>query len=196
MTMEETIRLRNITERVLLSPRLCAEQFRLYASTHPSKTAAHSLNFCADFLDSHCRDIDANRALASEHGSNVSVIAEAMAGQSKSPDDVADLREAAAFLRELGSSSIKPAAPLSEAAAPRQADWRPIAEANKSGPAVWAFNGEQVRMRWTSGPDWALWIYDDEQLSDICPDPPQPTHFMVLPADPINEAGESPANAQ
>lgn len=63
-------------------------------------------------------------------------------------------------------------------------EWQPIETAPKDGTPIWAYNGEQVRMRWIHGDDYALWVYDDDLLSDVCPDPEQPTHWMSLPAPP------------
>ncbi|HEU0196171.1 MAG TPA: hypothetical protein VFQ88_03015 [Nevskiaceae bacterium] len=64
--------------------------------------------------------------------------------------------------------------------------WRDIATAPKDGTAIWAFNGEQARMRWIAGDGYALWIYDDALLGDACPDPDQPTHWMPLPSEPVS----------
>lgn len=63
--------------------------------------------------------------------------------------------------------------------------WRPIEAAPKDGTEVWAFcDGEQVRMRWIEGADYALWIYADEILADVCPEPARPTHWQPLPPTP------------
>lgn len=62
--------------------------------------------------------------------------------------------------------------------------WWPIEEAPKDGREVWAFNGEQGRMRWIEGEDYALWAWADELLSDVDPCPGQPTHWMPLPEPP------------
>mgnify|MGYP006266670133 CR=1 FL=1 len=62
--------------------------------------------------------------------------------------------------------------------------WQPIETAPTNGTVIWAFNGEQVRMRWSQGDQWALWIYDDDVLNDIDPSPDQPTHWMPLPEPP------------
>lgn len=65
--------------------------------------------------------------------------------------------------------------------------WQPIEIAPKDGAVVWAFNGSQARMRWIlieGHLHVGLWIWDDEDLSDIDPDPYQPTHWMPLPAPP------------
>ena len=44
-------------------------------------------------------------------------------------------------------------------------DWQPISTAPKNC-AVWAFNGEQQRMRWIEGEGYALWIHDEELLNE------------------------------
>lgn len=62
--------------------------------------------------------------------------------------------------------------------------WPPIETAPKDGSVIWAFNGEQARMKWVSGDNYALWIWDDCALSDIDPSPEQPTHWMPLPEPP------------
>ncbi len=64
------------------------------------------------------------------------------------------------------------------------AGWQPIETAPMDGTIVWAFNGEQGRMKWVSGSNYALWIWDECTLSDIDPSPEQPSHWMPLPAAP------------
>lgn len=86
-------------------------------------------------------------------------------------------------LRDLLAASPSSAAAISR--------WQPICEAPKDGTEVWAFNGEQGRMRWIEGDGYALWAWADTLLSDTDPMPTQPTHFMPLPADPA-----SPLRAQ
>lgn len=56
-TKEQTINhKKEITCEKTLTPKQCAEQFRMYAQSHPSKDSKHSLNFCADFLDNYCKE--------------------------------------------------------------------------------------------------------------------------------------------
>lgn len=62
--------------------------------------------------------------------------------------------------------------------------WLPIESAPRDGTEVWAFNGEQARMKFISGDGYALWVWADELLCDADPDPPQPTHYMDLPPKP------------
>lgn len=62
--------------------------------------------------------------------------------------------------------------------------WLPIESAPKDGTPIWAYNGEQARMRWTEGETYALWIWDDELISDVDPVPESPTHWMPMPAAP------------
>ena len=62
--------------------------------------------------------------------------------------------------------------------------WQPIETAPKDKP-IWAFNGEQGVMHWTEGDTWALWVWTDELVSDADPNPDQPTHYMPLPAAPV-----------
>lgn len=65
--------------------------------------------------------------------------------------------------------------------------WQSIETAPKDGTEVWAFNGEQARMRWIEGPGYALWVWVDELLEDADPSPDQPTHWRPLPAAPKQE---------
>ena len=63
--------------------------------------------------------------------------------------------------------------------------WQPIESAIKQeGELIWAFNGEQAAMRYTKTPDGDLWCWLDEALSDIDPEPQQPTGWMPLPKAP------------
>lgn len=59
-------------------------------------------------------------------------------------------------------------------------NWQPIETAPKDGTEVWAFNGEQARMRWIEGDGYALWAWADELLSEVDPCPEQPTHWVPL----------------
>ncbi|MEN4917528.1 DUF551 domain-containing protein [Achromobacter spanius] len=65
-------------------------------------------------------------------------------------------------------------------------EWKPIESAPKDGTEVWAYNGEQARMRWTEGECYALWIWADDLVSDADPCPDQPTHWMPLPPAPTS----------
>ncbi|GAB2704208.1 DUF551 domain-containing protein [Comamonas sediminis] len=65
--------------------------------------------------------------------------------------------------------------------------WQSIETAPKDGTEVWAFNGEQARMRWIEGPGYALWVWVDALLEDADPSPDQPTHWQPLPAAPKQE---------
>lgn len=62
--------------------------------------------------------------------------------------------------------------------------WQSIETAPKDGTVIWAFNGEQGRMKWISGDGYALWSWDDETLADIDASPDQPTNWMPLPEPP------------
>ena len=66
--------------------------------------------------------------------------------------------------------------------------WLPIESAPRDGTVVWAFNGEADRMKWICGDGYDLFIYADELLADVCPDPDQPTHWQPLPAAPMTAA--------
>ena len=65
--------------------------------------------------------------------------------------------------------------------------WKPIETAPKDRE-IWSFNGEQGRMVWSQGDEWALWVWCDELLSDADPSPAQPTHWMPLPSAPQGAA--------
>lgn len=82
---------------------------------------------------------------------------------------------------------------VSEAAAAlvaKDAPWLPMDSAPKDGTPIWAFNGEQGVMKWieggTPGEDghYALWVWQDQVLSDVDPEPDQPTAWRALPAPP------------
>lgn len=84
-----------------------------------------------------------------------------------------------------GSASAQAAQAFSQPAFSSEPSWRPIADAPRDGTEVWAFNGEQARMKWIEGEGYALWVWADPLLSDADPSPPQPSHFVPLLADPI-----------
>ncbi|MCM2574521.1 hypothetical protein NAT65_25830 [Achromobacter xylosoxidans] len=64
------------------------------------------------------------------------------------------------------------------------AGWLPIESAPKDGTEIWAYNGEQARMRWVEGECYALWIWADDLLADADPSPEQPTYWQTVPAAP------------
>lgn len=66
--------------------------------------------------------------------------------------------------------------------------WQKIEAAPRyDGSVIWAYtDGEQARMRWLVTPDGDLWVWDDEALQDVDPDPVQPTHWMPLPPPPTD----------
>jgi len=82
------------------------------------------------------------------------------------------------------------------ATAARAQGWKLIEEAPKDGTEIWAFNGEQGRMRWSEGgkgdESWALWVWADELLNDIDPNPDQPTHFTLLLSAPVVQEARRP----
>ncbi len=73
------------------------------------------------------------------------------------------------------------------------AGWLPIESAPKDGTEIWAYNGEQARMRWVEGECYALWIWADDLLADADPSPEQPTYWQTVPAAPgvstVEDAG-------
>jgi len=73
------------------------------------------------------------------------------------------------------------------------AGWQPIETAPKDGENIWAFNGEQGVMHWIDVDVVALWVWEDDLLSDADPEPVQPTHWMPLPPPPsaIRARGEA-----
>lgn len=62
--------------------------------------------------------------------------------------------------------------------------WQPMSAAPKDGTEIWAYNGTQGLMKWVEGDDYALWIWSDEHMSDVDPEPDQPTAWMPKPQDP------------
>lgn len=62
--------------------------------------------------------------------------------------------------------------------------WKTIDVAPRDGSPIWAYNNEQGVMRWISGDGYALWVWVDELLSEVDPDPTQPTHWRSLPEPP------------
>lgn len=105
----------------------------------------------------------------------------------RTPEGLADALEAIFLEHGQEMTEADFSIMLQAAAALRSGGWRPIAEAPKDGTDIWAFNGEQCRMHWVEGDGYALWIYSEEVMSDICPDPEQPTSFMPLPPAPESE---------
>lgn len=41
-------------DKVVLTPKQCADQFRMYAGANECSSSKHQLKFCADFLDEFC----------------------------------------------------------------------------------------------------------------------------------------------
>lgn len=72
-------------------------------------------------------------------------------------------------------------APMADTEQGSAMTWTPIAEAPRDGTEIWAWNGEQQRMRWIEGDGYALWAWAEPLLADIDPVPEQPTFFMPLP---------------
>jgi len=101
----------------------------------------------------------------------------------------------AAFVKHFPKTRISQAwigfaAEIAEAIAARaaliagDAGWQPIETAPKDGENIWAFNGEQGVMHWIDVDVVALWVWEDDLLSDADPEPVQPTHWMPLPPPP------------
>ena len=66
--------------------------------------------------------------------------------------------------------------------------WQPIETAPKDGTNIWAYNGEQGVMHWIDVDVVALFVWDDNLLSDADPEPVRPTHWMPLPPPPTSSA--------
>lgn len=71
--------------------------------------------------------------------------------------------------------------------------WKPITSAPKDGSEIWAYNGEQARMRWIEGEGYALWAWAEDLLSDTDPNPEPPTHWMPLPDAPCQTCNDQGA---
>ncbi|MCH4572213.1 hypothetical protein [Achromobacter xylosoxidans] len=80
---------------------------------------------------------------------------------------------------EMGEANAKHNAAIRAAAG-----WLPIESAPKDGTEIWAYNGEQARMRWVEGECYALWIWADDLLADADGIPEQPTYWQPVPAAP------------
>jgi hypothetical protein len=104
---------------------------------------------------------------------------------------IARVRELQKPSRIVPLSELATIAPLIASALERALDaqqWQPIETAPKDGTEVLSFNGDQGLMRWIEGADFGLWIWVDENLSDIDPSPIQPTHWMHRPNPPKQTA--------
>lgn len=65
--------------------------------------------------------------------------------------------------------------------------WLPIELADKSAEHVLVNDTNSGLPPWTSaryidGEDWSGWAYSDETMSDVNPEGPKPTHFLIVPA--------------
>jgi hypothetical protein len=85
-------------------------------------------------------------------------------------------------------SAMIAAASVGHAPAPALQGWQPIETAPRDGSEIWAFNGEQARMKWfeADGTEegYSLWIWADELSCDVDPSPEQPTHWQPLSQPP------------
>lgn len=75
---------------------------------------------------------------------------------------------------------------LAEFAA-RERAWRPMGSAPKDGTTIIAYNGEVCLMKWIKGDEYALWVHDNELLSDVEPEPEQPLVWQPLPEPPTRK---------
>jgi hypothetical protein len=110
-------------------------------------------------------------------------------------DDKEDIMATGAILNN-GRKAIKSAiAALPAPAGESVTGWQPIETAPKDGTEIWAFNGEQARMKWFDADDqdegYSLWIWADELSCDVDPSPEQPTHWQPLPAAPRKSEARS-----
>ena len=78
------------------------------------------------------------------------------------------------------------------------AGWQPIETAPKDGTQILAYihidDGDIGVMKWMDfGQGLALWVWSDELMGEVDPDPYQPTHWMPLPPPPsaIRARGEA-----
>lgn len=63
--------------------------------------------------------------------------------------------------------------------------WRDVSTAPKDGTPIWAYwCDDQVRMQWLNTEGYHGWIFSDQDMPDMCPDPMPPTHWMPLPPPP------------
>lgn len=68
--------------------------------------------------------------------------------------------------------------------------WQPISTAPKDGTKILAYihidDGDIGVMKWMDfGQGLAVWVWADELMGDVDPDPHQPTHWMPLPPAPV-----------
>ena len=65
-------------------------------------------------------------------------------------------------------------------------EWQPIETAPKDKP-IWCYNGGQGMMIFLDIEDFQGFVWNDDLLSDVDPNPEQPTHWMPLPDPPKGE---------
>ena len=75
------------------------------------------------------------------------------------------------------------------AAEREECGWQPIETAPKDGTQILAYihidDGDIGVMKWMDfGQGLALWVWSDELMGEVDPDPYQPTHWMPLPPPP------------